>query len=373
MLIRKLLLPVLISSVLLSGCSEKKAAERIEMPPLVDVTAAKLIDFQPEQKFVGRTQALEDVGIVPQVSGYLKARYFNEGEMVLAGQRLYLIDPLIYEAKVASAKAAVEQAKAGLTNAELDWKRSKDLLRKGGISQSEFDRLTAVRLQAKAAVEFADAQEKAANLDLSHTHIVAPFTGRISQSNASIGDLVSPSYGVLTTIVSIDPMQASFSMSEKQRIGMGVDMYSGSGKRKDGTVDIHINLGNGVSYEHAGKLDYLGNRIDLKTGTIALRAKFPNPDHRLLPGQYVEVIVKDKTVRPSITVPRLAVQTDLEGDYIMLLKDGNRVERRNIALGPQTKEGVIVLTGLNENDQVLTKGLQRVRNGMVVRLEGQGA
>lgn len=371
MLNRKLLLPVLISTMLIVGCGEQKEAPQ-NILPLVAVTSAKIINFQPEQTFVGRTEAMEDVGIVPQVSGYLKARYFNEGEMVLSGQRLYLIDPSIYQAKVASANAAVSQAQAGETNANLDWQRGKDLLPKGGISKSEFDHLTAEKLQAKASFELAMAQLKSAELDLSHTKIVAPFTGRISKSNVSIGDLVSPSFGVLTTIVSIDPMQASFSMSEKQRISMGMDKLSGSGKNRNRTVDIYLNLGKGMPYEHSGKLDYLGNRIDLKTGTIALRAKFPNPEHRLLPGQYVEVIVKDKKMQSSVTIPRLSVQTDLEGDYIYILKDGNIVERRNVELGPQTKEGVIIRSGLEENETVLTKGLQRARNGMVVRLEGQG-
>lgn len=367
MLNRKLLLPLLISSVLFVGCGDKKVAQQNAFVPLVATESVKLINYQPQQTFVGRTEALEDVGIVPQVSGYLKVRYFNEGELVLAGQRLYLIDPSLYQAKVAMAKASVAQAEAGLTNANLDWERGKGLVAKGGISQSDFDRQTAVKLQSQAAVESAKAQLIAANLDLSHTNIVAPFTGRISKSNASLGDLVSPSFGVLTTIVSLDPIQASFSMSEKQRLATGADKLSGGGQ--GGIVEIFLKLGKGNDYEHPGQLDYLGNRIDLKTGTIGLRAKFPNPDHRLLPGQYVEVIVKDKQIKSEIMIPRLSVQTDLEGDYVMVLNEGNVLERRNIELGPQTPDGVIVTTGLKEHEHVVTKGLQRVRNGMTVKLE----
>ncbi|EOD77058.1 RND efflux system, membrane fusion protein CmeA [Grimontia indica] len=373
MIKRKLLLPALISATLLAGCGGQEAQQKNAFTPLVAVESAELIDYQPQKSFVGRTEAMEDVGIVPQVSGYLKSRYFNEGEMVNTGQLLYQIDPSLYEAKVASAKASVAQAKAGVTNANLDYDRGQDLLPRGGISQSEFDRLTAVKLQAEAALKAAEAQLQAAETDLSHTTIRAPFTGRISESRASIGDLVSPSTGVLTTIVSLDPMQASFSMSEKQRLQSGADRVSGIGKGRSGDVEVWLKLGKGHDYEHAGHLDYLGNRIDTQTGTIALRAKFPNPEHRLLPGQYVEVIVKDKNTTPTLVIPRLSVQTDLEGDFVMVLKEGNIVERRNVELGPQTEQGVIIRGGLNDGEQVLTKGLQRARNGMTVRLEGQGA
>ncbi|PKF49409.1 efflux RND transporter periplasmic adaptor subunit [Enterovibrio nigricans] len=373
MINRKLMLPALISVVFIAGCGNDQAPKNKAFVPLVSAQSAELINYQPIQTFVGRTEAVEDVGIVPQVSGYLKMRYFKEGQLVQKGQLLYKIDPSLYEAKVASAQAAVSQAKAGLHNANLDYERGQDLLPRGGISQSEFDRLTAVKLQAEAGVKSADAQLLAAELDLSHTTIVAPFTGRISKSNASLGDLVSPSTGVLTTIVSLDPMQASFSMSEKQRLEMGADMVSGSGKGRGGLVEVYLRLGKGYDYEHVGNIDYLGNRIDVKTGTIGLRASFPNPEHRLLPGQYVDVIVKDKKSQLSIIIPRLAVQTDLEGDFIMVLKEGNKVERRNVILGEQTDKGIIIREGLNENERVLTKGLQRVRNGMTVRLQGEGA
>ncbi|MFS1876935.1 efflux RND transporter periplasmic adaptor subunit [Enterovibrio norvegicus] len=370
---RKLLLPALISATLLVGCGGKEAQQGGGFVPLVSVEAAQVIDYQARQTFVGRTQAVEDVSIVPQVSGYLKERFFKEGELVFQGQKLYQIDPSLYEAKVASADAAIAQAKAGVTKTSLDWERGKDLLPKGGISQSEFDRLTAVKLQAEAALKSAEAQLKGAEVDMAHTEIVAPFTGRISESNASIGDLVSPSTGVLTTIVSLDPMQAAFSMSEKQRLNMGADLISGSGEGRSGNAEVFLNLGKGHDYKHAGHIDYIGNRIDLKTGTIALRASFPNPEFRLLPGQYVEVEVRDKKATPSIVIPRLSVQTDLEGDYVMVLKEGNIVERRNVVLGVQTDDGVIVKDGLQTEEQVLVKGLQRVRNGMTVRLQDQGA
>ncbi len=369
---KMLLLPLLISSVFMVGCG-KEEQKKMNFVPNVSVETVKVIQYKPEQTFIGRTEAVEDVSIVPQVSGYLKVRYFNEGELVLSGQRLYQIDPAMYEAKVASAEAAVAQAKAAVSTANLDWKRGQGLLPRGGISQSEFDHLTAAKLQANAGLKSAQALLASAKLDLSHTTIVAPFTGRISQSNASIGDLVSPQTGVLTTIVSLDPMQASFAMSEKERLDMGADLVTGNGRSEESDVSVKLNLGKGHPYQHLGQLDYLGNRINTATGTIDLRAKFPNPEHRLLPGQYVEVTVTQNKSEDRLVIPRGAVQTDLEGDFVMVLKDTKVAERRNVVLGTQTTEGVIIEQGLTTSDQIIVTGLQRIRNGMTVNSTQQGA
>lgn len=367
MIKRKLLLPALIASTFLLGCQEAKLQQN-NFVPVVTTETASLIQYYPENIFVGRIEAVEDVSLIAQVSGYLKHRYFTEGEMVVKGQKLFQIDPSVYEAKVSQAKAALSQAKANFTRTNLDWKRGKDLLAKGGISQSEYDHLTAAKRQALAGVQSAEAQLIAAEVDLSHTLIVAPFSGRISQSKVSIGDLISPSSGVLTTIVSLDPIHASFSMSEKQRLLLGADQVAGNGTQSDQNLDVILNLGQGIVYEHFGQLDYVGNRIDTQTGTIDLRAKFANPTHRLLPGQYIEVTVREKTPHTRIVIPRIAVQTDLEGDFVMVLKTGNQVERRNVKLGEQTKDGVLIQSGLSANEQVLVKGLQRVRNGMSVQV-----
>ncbi|ELR65690.1 Putative Co/Zn/Cd efflux system membrane fusion protein [Photobacterium marinum] len=365
---KKLIIATLISTGLLVGCGDKLSGPKASMSPLVAVQPVTVIDYQQGKKFVGRTEAIEDVAITAQVSGYLKARYFQEGEIVEKGQLLFQIEPAAYEAKVASAKAAIAQAEASLKRADLDWERGKNLLPKGSISQSEFDRLTADKLNAEAQLKAAKAQLSAAEVDLSYTQIVAPFTGRVSDSKASIGDLVSPASGVLTTLVSLDPIQASFNISERQRLDLGIDMLDGSGDGK-GDVEVVLTLNNGEDYQHLGKVDYIGNRIDLTTGTIAMRAKFDNPEQRLLPGQHVQVFLREKAPVKKNVIPRRAVQSDLEGDFVMVLAEGNVAERHNVKLGPQTEQGVVINDGLKGDDVVLTKGLQRVRNGMTVRLE----
>ncbi|WP_299013143.1 efflux RND transporter periplasmic adaptor subunit [uncultured Photobacterium sp.] len=364
----KFMVASLISASLLVGCGDKFSGQKSSANPLVAIQPVTVIDYQQGKKFVGRTEAIEDVAITAQVSGYLKDRFFQEGELVEKGQLLFQIEPAAYEAKVASAKAEIAQAEATLKRADLDWERGKNLLPKGSISQSEFDRLTAEKLNAEAQVKAAKAQLNSAEIDLSFTRIVAPFTGRISDSKASIGDLVSPNSGVLTTLVSLDPIQASFNISERQRLDLGIDELDGSGDGK-GDVEVVLTLNNGQDYSSLGKVDFIGNRIDLNTGTIAMRAKFANPEQRLLPGQHVQVFLREKTPVKMNVVPRRAVQSDLEGDFVMVLKEGNIAERRNVQLGAQAEQGVIIRDGLNADDVVLTKGLQRVRNGMTVRFE----
>ncbi|MEZ8104444.1 efflux RND transporter periplasmic adaptor subunit [Vibrio cortegadensis] len=370
---KKLLLTSIISSLVLVGCGEATTSNQQALLPLVTVQDVNVIAHQQSKRYVGRVEAVEDTAITAQVSGYLKERHFVEGEMVEKGQLLYSIEPSSFEAQVAIAKAAVAQANALLKKAQLDFERGQNLLPKGSISQSEFDALTANLLGAEASVESAIAQLNLSEVNLSHTQIVAPFSGRISDTNVSKGDLVSPSSGVLTTLVSLDPIHTRFSMSERERIALGIDQIQGDGSGESQNVEVQVILETGDVFEHLGKLDYLGNRINLNTGTIAMRAVVDNPDQRLLPGQHVRVELRQKQVDKAFVVPRRSVQTDLEGNFVMIVTEGNVAERRNVELGKQVEEGIILRSGIADGERVITQGLQRVRNGMPVRLAQQSA
>ncbi|WP_368085571.1 efflux RND transporter periplasmic adaptor subunit [Vibrio splendidus] len=371
---KKLILTALASSLILAGCGQDAQNAKQAPLPLVAVQDVSVVSHQQSKSYIGRIEAVEDTAITAQVSGYLQSRHFNEGQMVEKGQLLYSIEPSSFEAEaeVASAKASVAQAKANLKKAELDFNRGKNLLPKGSISQSEFDALTANLLGSQAQLEASHAQLNAANVQLSHTQITAPFSGRISDTKVSTGDLVSPSSGVLTTLVSLDPIHASFSISERERIELGMDRIEGDGSSDSAGVEVQIILENGEAFEHLGQLDFLGNRINLNTGTIAMRAIADNPNQQLLPGQHVRVDLREKQSIDVVTIPRRAVQTDLEGDFVMVLVEGEATpvaERRNIEMGRQVEGGVIVQSGLEKDDAVITQGLQRVRNGMSVRIQ----
>ncbi|ALR94492.1 MULTISPECIES: multidrug efflux RND transporter periplasmic adaptor subunit VmeY [Vibrio] len=366
---KKPLVALMAATAILAGCGEANNAQTKGQAPLVVTQDVTVIDYQPSKSYIGRIEAVEDTNITAQISGYLKARHFEEGQMVEKGQLLYSIEPSSFEAQVASAKAALAQAKAALKKAELDHTRGKNLLPRGSISQSEFDALTAALLGARAELEAANAQLKLAEVNLSYTQIRAPFSGRISDTKVSTGDLVSPSSGVLTTLVSLDPVHTSFSVSERERLAMGMDQVKGDGSAESNRVEVQLELENGQFFEHLGKLDFLGNRIDTKTGTIAMRALVPNPEQKLLPGQHIKVNLRDKNTKDVIVIPRRAVQTDLEGDFVMVMAEGNVAERRNVELGPQVEQGIIIREGLDQEDTVITQGLQRVRNGVEVRLQ----
>ena len=366
---KKPLVALMAATAILAGCGEANNAQTKGQAPLVVTQDVTVIDYQPSKSYIGRIEAVEDTNITAQISGYLKARHFEEGQMVEKGQLLYSIEPSSFEAQVASAKAALAQAKAALKKAELDHTRGKNLLPRGSISQSEFDALTAALLGARAELEAANAQLKLAEVNLSYTQIRAPFSGRISDTKVSTGDLVSPSSGVLTTLVSLDPVHTSFSVSERERLAMGMDQVKGDGSAESNRVEVQLELENGQFFEHLGKLDFLGNRIDTKTGTIAMRALVPNPDQKLLPGQHIKVNLRDKNTKDVIVIPRRAVQTDLEGDFVMVMAEGSVAERRNVELGPQVEQGIIIREGLDQEDTVITQGLQRVRNGVEVRIQ----
>ncbi|AUJ36943.1 efflux RND transporter periplasmic adaptor subunit [Vibrio vulnificus] len=360
---------LVVASALLAGCEDKTLQQRNTMAPLVVTQEVLMLDYQPSNAYIGRVEAVEDTNITAQVSGYLKARHFEEGQLVEKGALLYTIEPSSFEAQVASAKASLAQAKASLKKAELDHQRGKNLLPRGSISQSEFDALTAGLLGAQAQLEAANAQLKLADVNLSYTQIRAPFSGRISDSKVSTGDLVSPSSGILTTLVSLDPIHTAFSISERERLALGIERIKGDGSTPSAGVEVQLQLENGKEYPHLGRLDYLGNRIDTKTGTIALRAVVANPDHQLLPGQHIKVNLREKQAKSVVVVPRRAVQTDLEGHFVMVMTPGEVAERRNVSLGAQVEQGVVIREGLTQDDVVITQGLQRVRNGMQVRVQ----
>lgn len=366
---KKPLAALIATTLILVGCGETENIQTQTPLPLVETQRVILVEHQQSKSYIGRIEAIEDTNITAHVSGYLQARHFKEGQLVEKGDLLYTIEPSSFEAQLASAKAAVAQANAVLKKAQLDHVRGNELLPRGSISQSEFDALTAALHGGRAELEAAKAKLKLAEVNLSYTQIRAPFNGRISDSKVSSGDLVSPSTGILATLVSLDPINTAFSVSERERIALGMDKIKGDGTTQANGVEVLLELENGEQYPYLGQLNYLGNRINLDTGTIDMRAVIPNPEQRLLPGQHIKINLRQSVAKNVIVIPRRAVQTDLEGDFVMVMSDDNIAERRNVDLGPQVEQGISINQGLSPNDVVITQGLQRVRNGVEVRTQ----
>ena len=357
--------PVIVACLaLLLGC-----AEEAPPPRLIEVVVDEVVlePYQPKSRYVGRLIAQDDVAIQARVTGYLKSREFREGDLVTAADVLYTIDDSEYKAALARAKADLAAAVANQANAERNFKRGKSLLPRGAISEAEMDDLRARKLDADARIESARAQVTSAEVNLGFTTISAPISGRIGRSTASVGDLVSPTSGNLTTLVSIDPIEALFQVSEATyiaAIGRGLDRgLSVDSLRR---IEVSLELANGAQYPEIGKIDYFANRIDQSTGTLEARARIPNPDSILVPGQYVQVILRDSNLLEGLFIAQAAVQADQQGSFVLTVGPASTVVRRNVELGDRLDDRVLVKQGVEEGERVVVRGLQQVRPGMPV-------
>lgn len=350
--------------LLLAAC-----AEEAPPPPMIEVVYDTVVSepYQPKREYVGRLQARDDVTIEARISGYLLSREFREGELVEAGSVLYTIDSSEYDAVLAKAKANLAAAVANQANAVRNFSRGEELIPKGAISQSEMDDLTARKLDADARIESAKAQVTSAEVNLGYTTILAPISGRIGRSIASVGDLVGPNTGTLTTLVSIDPIEALFSVSEAAYVAaMKERMLDNLDVQALRDVEVTLELTNGLAYPEVGRIDYFANRVDEETGTLEARAAIPNPHSLLVPGQYVRVILQDTNLLQGLFIPQMAVQVDQQGSFVLVVDSNSMVQRRNVELANRIDLDVLVVKGLEEGEHVIVRGLQQVRPGMHV-------
>lgn len=360
----KTTLIALAAMLFLVACSEEAPVKRV-----VDVIVddARMEPYRPKSEYVGRLQAQDDVSIKAQVSGYLLTRDFQEGLLVNAGDVLYTIDSSEYRAAHARANADLAAAVANQANAERNYKRGIDLLPKGAISQSEMDDLTAKKLDADARIASSEAQVTSAEVNLGFTTISAPISGRIGRSMVSPGDLVGPVSGDLTTLVSIDPIEALFQVSESTYIAaLSERMADKLDPAALRNIEVTLEMTNGVLYPEVGKIDYFANRIDATTGTLEARALIPNPHSLLVPGQYVRVVLQDTNLLEGLFIPQAAIQADQQGPFALIVDANSAVVRRNVELGHRLDANVLVRKGVSEGEQVIVRGLQQVRPGMTV-------
>lgn len=351
----------------LTGCSDNSSVEQSEDAPLpsVVVTTVKKVSVNPSRSFVGRIEAVEDVQVKARVSGYLLAMDFTEGQSVNAGDLLFEIDPKPYEVEVARLKAEVKRQQAALTNAERNYERGKGLVDDGYISATDMDELESRRDQANASLISSRAALENAELDLSYTNIKAPISGRIGRKTVSIGDLISPESGALVTLVSMDPMYVTFDLAEKV-IANATIKYTSGQVDYDRLPVPNLILPNKKPYSHTGKFDFIDNRVDRATGTVKVRAVFPNPDGLLLPGQYVAVVVQASSSQESILVPQAAVSEDQQGKFVMVVDAENKVQQRRVEMGERIDINWVVDSGLEPEEKVIVEGLQKVRVGQEV-------
>ncbi len=363
-----LLLPSLIASVVLLGGCEHKAQQAPESPP-PGVLVAKVQNraLSDTVEYVGRTVAVNDVSLRAQVEGYLMERRFEEGEDIEQGVELFVIDPALYQANVAAAEGEVAQAKAALARANKDLKRYKELIKQQNVSQQKLDEAESAKLQTEANLKSAMAKLQRAQIDLSHTVIKAPITGRIGRSAVSIGDLIHPQTEELARLVELDPIYANFSVSERDVLSAKRKyLNSGSAQADLSKLEVRLLLPDGSRYGPVGRLDFIDNVVDRKTGTVVLRARFDNPDKLLVPGLYVSTVIGRTKTTDKLVIPQAAVQEDQAGVFVMVVGPGNKVEQRRIETGQAFAGELVVKSGLDPDEQVIVEGIQKVRPGLVV-------
>jgi len=342
-------------------------------PPEVTVAIPTQRDMTIFQEFVGTTQARESVEIRARVQGYLEKITFEPSTFIRKGRLLFVIEQAPYEAQRDRAAAAIKAAEAGVRRAESDLNRLEEAVKTNAVSQQEVTRARAERDQASAALLEADAALTTAEIQLDYTTVKSPIDGLVSRNLVDLGNLVGAGEAtLLTTVRRIDPIFAYFEVSERflartlEERGGHTD--PGTGAEIPATLVL---METGLEIE--GKVDSVDNTVDPATGTIQLRAIFPNSDSKIFPGFFIRVRLPGDFIENALLVEETALGTDLGGRYVMVVGDGDVVERRYIEPGPLQKDGSrVVLDGLEPGERYITVGLQRARPGMPVTPKNGG-
>ena len=362
---RRLLSAVCLVLALLAGCDERKQAAAPPPKPAVSVRPVTLKGVNQSFEFVGHIMAINKVEVRARVEGFLEKVPFREGQDVKAGDLLYQIEKVQYQAQVDQAKANVASAEAEVTNAQLQYNRQFQLSRDQWSPQSVVDQNKASLDSGKAKVLQMRAALTQAEVNLGYTDICSPIDGRIGRTAYTLGNLVNPASGVLATIVSQDPMYVLFPISMRDlEIIRDARREEAGGLAK---IEFRVRLSNGREYSQRGVWNLTDPQVDQRTDTLIMRAVIPNPDRQLVDGQYVTAIVQERKEKPRLVVPQAALQNDQSGTYVLVVDDQHKVEQRRIETGRNRDTDVVVTSGLREGENVIVDGVQKVRPGQVVQ------
>jgi membrane fusion protein (multidrug efflux system) len=321
-------------------------------------------DVPVVREWIGYLDGSVNAEIRAQVAGYLVKQDYLEGSVVRKGDPIFEIDSRPFVAAVRQAEGQLAQAQAGLGKAKLDVARFTPLVRDKAISQEELDDAVQASLAAEAQVTSARANVEQAALNLSFTHIVSPISGIAGLVKAQIGDLVGPSTGVLTTVSTVDPIKAYFSVSEQSYLEFWRDEQET--RALPGGVGFDLVLSDGSTYPVKGKFFAIDRQVDADTGTLTAVAEFPNPKNLLRPGQYARVRAVIGSQKGALLVPRRALN-ELQGSYQVATVDAqNHAHLVTAVVGEASGDLVAILSGLKPSDRVVVEGIQKVRDGALV-------
>ena len=357
-----LLVPVLVLAAagVVFAVNGDDPAQGAGMPPPPAVSVAKVVarDVQPWDEFTGRISAVETVELRPRVSGYIERVAFEEGREVRRGDLLFVIDQRRYRAVYDRAVAEFERARSEARLAASELERAETLLAAKAISREEFDARRAASTQGGAAVRAAAAAVDAARLDLQFTEVRSPIDGRAGRALVTVGNLAQADTTLLTTLVSLDPMHVYFEADEQTFLD-----YAAAARRGEHRTDaspVRVGLANEDGFPHAGRVDFVDNQVDARTGTIRARAVVPNPDRTLTPGLFARVQLAGGNRQAALLIDEKAVLTDQDRKYVYVLGPNDVAVRKDVVLGRRDGTLRVVDRGLEPEDVVIVHGVQKV-------------
>lgn len=359
---------------LLLAATSTAFAQMPSGPPSVGVVRAQQTAVTETSEFVGRVQAIDRVSLTARLTAFLDKRLFKEGTEVNQGDVLYRLERGPFEAAVQQQEAAVADSSSRLANANIQLARAQSLLNGPAGQRSNVDDAIANQRSLAAQVQSAQAQLRLAQINLDYTEIKAPISGKISRTSITVGNVVSPSSGPLASIVSQDPMYVLFPVASRTLTELQ-KRYADKGGTN--AVVVKLRLPDGSMYDREGKIDYVEPTISATTDTILMRARIANParataeadqplDRRLVDGAFVNVLVEGVQPVMALGIPRKAVLSDQQGEYVYVVGADNKVEQRRVQLGQSTPTTAVVSSGLKDGDMVVADGIQRVRPGIEV-------
>jgi len=360
---------IVLLPIVLSGCGDK--------PPPVAAGPAPVTVAQPTKRvvtdwdeFTGRFEAVEEVQVRARVGGFVTNVEFKDGDMVHAGDLLYIIDPRPFEAVATQADGQLADARAKAELAKRDLDRGLTLVETSAVSEQVVDQRRQALQAAHAAETVAEGVLKAAQLNIEFTHVMAPITGRVSRHLVSVGNLVQGSEGsstLLTSIVSLDPIYIYFDMDEATYLKNNRLYFEGKRpSSRDTKNPVQVALMGEAKPSHDGAVDFLDNRLDNSTGTLRGRAIIPNKDFSVLPGQFGRVRLIGSAPYDALLLPDSAIATDQSRKIVFVVKDDDTVEAKPVVLGPLDEGLRVIREGLKAEDRVIVDGLQRARVGAKV-------
>ena len=364
------LLITIVSVLAACGDSTETQVQPSAQLPVVTVAPVVYERLTEWDEFTGRLESPESVELRPRVSGYIESVAFKEGALVEAGAPLFYIDSRPFEAEVKRLNAELMGVKSRLKLAEISHQRADTLSAKNTLSKEIYDQRFAELEQAKASVQSVSAALELAKLKLSYTQVKAPITGRVSKAEITAGNYVSAGQSILTSIVSTDRVYAYFNTDEQTYLKYIKLAREGSRPSSRETSNPALMaLANESTYPHEGHIDFIDNQVNPATGTIRGRAVFTNTEGAFVPGLFARIKLVGSSTYEGVLIDDKAIGTDLNNKFVLVLDENNTVQYRPVTMGEKLNGLRIIKSGLSKNDQIVVKGLQRVRPGATVAPE----